>query len=186
MIMKEKLVKKNLLHKGKAVDFYCDDVMLPNKHMSKREYLGHPGAAAVLPFLDERLIVLVKQYRYPINEITLELPAGKLEKGENPLKAIRRELKEETGYKAKTFQKMISFYPSTTFSTELLHIYAAFDLTEGKSQPDVDEIVNKEILPIGEAIDMLFAGKIRDCKTVIALLFWHNLVPFKLIEEINK
>ncbi|MDR1952512.1 MAG: NUDIX hydrolase [Elusimicrobiota bacterium] len=172
--MKEKLFKKNLIHKGRAVDFYCDEIVLPNNHHSFREYLGHPGAAAVLPFLDKKTIVLVKQYRYPVKQATLELPAGKLEKGESPVKGVKRELKEETGYSAKKIEKLIQFYPSTAFSNELLHIFAATDLVCGKTNPDEDEFVANEILDFDEAVKMVYNGKIMDAKTIIALLLWAN------------
>jgi ADP-ribose pyrophosphatase len=174
MDMTEKTVKKNLIHRGKAVDFYCDEIVLSNKHHSTREYLSHPGAASVLPFLDEKKIVLVKQYRYPIKQVTLELPAGKLEKGETPLAGIKRELKEETGFSAKKIIKLLSFYPSTAFSNELLYIFAAFDLKAGKENPDDDEIVANEILDFDEAIKMIYTGKIIDSKTIIALLFYKD------------
>lgn len=172
MSLKEKLFKKNLIHKGKAVDFYCDEIVLPNKHHSTREYLGHPGAASVLPFVDSERIVLVRQYRYPIKQITYEIPAGKMEKGESALKCIKRELKEETGFTASKIEKLLAFYPSTAFSTELLYVFAAFGLKAGKETPDEDEFVANEIVRFDEALKMIKSGKITDSKTIIALLYY--------------
>jgi ADP-ribose pyrophosphatase len=171
MNLTEKLFKQNLIHKGKAVDFYCDEVVLPNQKHSTREYLGHPGAAAVLPFVDAENILLVKQYRYPVDQITLELPAGKMEKGEDPLEAVKRELKEETGYSAQKFVKLLAFYPSTAFSNELLHVWKAYDLTKGEQNPDEDEFVANEIMPFEKALEFIKSGKIIDSKTIIALLY---------------
>ncbi|MCL2485882.1 MAG: NUDIX hydrolase [Endomicrobia bacterium] len=174
--MIEKLVKKNKIYQGKAVDFYCDEVSLPNGQSATREYLGHPGAAAVLPFLDKNNIVLVKQYRYPIDKITYEIPAGKLDKGETPIECIKRELEEETGLKAKRIEKLISFYPTTAFSNEILHIFAAFGLKKGKTNPDADEFISGEIIKFKEALDMVKSGEIMDSKTVIALLYFENIL----------
>ena len=174
--MKEKQLKKNRIYKGKAIDFYCDEVELPNGQNATREYLGHPGAAAVLPFLDKKRIVLVKQYRYAIDEITYEIPAGKTDKGETPLECITRELEEETGFKAKKIEKLISFYPSTAFSNELLHIFAAFGLKKGSKNPDEDEFVEKVIVNFKEALAMVRRGEIKDSKTVIALLYFENIL----------
>ncbi len=174
--MKETLIKKNRIYKGKAIDFYCDEVELPNGHPGKREYIGHPGAAAVLPFLNKNDIILVKQYRYPIDKITLELPAGKMDAGETPESCILRELEEETGFKAKKIEKMISFYPSTAFSNEVLHIFAAFGLERGNTNPDEDEFIAWEAVNFIEAVEMVKRGDIMDSKTVIALLYFDNIL----------
>jgi ADP-ribose pyrophosphatase len=172
----EKLVKQNKIYTGKAVDFYCDEVQLQNGQTASREYLGHPGAAAVLPFLDQRNIILVKQYRYPIGKYTFELPAGKIDPGESPLDCINRELEEETGYKAKRIEKMLNFYPSTAFSNEVLHIFAAFGLIKGDSHPDEDEFVTTEIFDFKKAVGMIKTGEIMDSKTIIALLYFDNIL----------
>ncbi len=171
MKLKEKLYKKNRIYAGKVVDFYSDEIILPNGKKAVREYLAHPGAVAVVPFINETDIIMVKQYRYPVNKITYELPAGKLDRKESLLKCARRELKEETGYGAKKIKKLISFYPSTAFSDEELHIYSACGLIEGKENPDEDEFINRVIVPFKKALNMVKTGKIKDAKTVIALLY---------------
>ena len=109
MKLKEKLYKKNRIYAGKVVDFYSDEIILPNGKKAVREYLAHPGAVAVVPFINETDIIMVKQYRYPVNKITYELPAGKLDRKESLLKCARRELKEETGYGAKKNKKVDFF-----------------------------------------------------------------------------
>ena len=172
----EKLIKQNKIYTGKAVDFYRDEISLPNGQPAIREYLGHPGAAAVLPFLDQRNIILVKQYRYPVGRYTYEIPAGKLDSGESPVDCIKRELEEETGYKAKRIEKMLDFYPTTSFSNEILHIFAAFGLVKGDSHPDEDEFVSTKIFDFKKAVNMVKSGEIMDSKTVIALLYFDNIL----------
>jgi ADP-ribose pyrophosphatase len=172
--MTEKLIRKNSIFKGKVLEFCCDDVRLSNGATAKREYIQHPGACAVLPFVDDSNIVLVKQFRYVINQTTYEIPAGKIDVGEIPLECAARELKEETGYQAGTLNKMISFYPSTAFSTELLHVFTAFDLQKGIAKPDEDEFVVTEILSFNNALKMVKSGKISDGKTIIAILNFSN------------
>ncbi|MDR3113036.1 MAG: NUDIX hydrolase [Endomicrobium sp.] len=174
--MIEKLIKKNKIYSGRAVDFYRDEVELPNGEKAEREYLGHPGAAAALAFLDKKNIVLVRQFRYPIGKITYEIPAGKLDTGETPLHCIEREIEEETGFIAKRFEKLISFYPTTAFSNEVLHIFAAFGLEKGRQNPDEDEFVCAEIISFKKALKMVKSGQIMDAKTVIALLYFENIL----------
>ncbi|MCA6084824.1 NUDIX domain-containing protein [Candidatus Endomicrobiellum agilis] len=172
----EKLIKKNKVYCGSAIDLFCDKIELPNGAVAKREYLGHPGAAAVLPFISRKSIVLVKQYRYPINQITYEIPAGKIDKGETPLECITRELEEETGYRAKKLKKLLAFYPTAAFSNEIIHIFAAFGLINGEQNPDEDEFVSREIMSFKEAVKMVKTGKIKDSKTIIALLYFENIL----------
>ena len=172
----EKLIKREKIYKGKAVDFYKDEVSLPNGRTAVREYLGHPGAAAVLPFLDRRNMILVKQYRYPIGKYTYEIPAGKLDKNESPVQCVQRELEEETGYKARRIEKMLDFYPSTAFSNEILYIFAAFGLEKGNCRPDEDEFVSTVIFDFKKAVNMMKSGEIMDSKTVIALLYFDNIL----------
>ena len=172
----EKLIKKNKVYCGSAIDLFCDKIELPNGAVAKREYLGHPGAAAVLPFISRKSIVLVKQYRYPINQITYEIPAGKIDKGETPLECITRELEEETGYRAKKLKKLLAFYPTAAFSNEIIHIFAAFGRINGEQNPDEDEFVSREIMSFKEAVKMVKTGKIKDSKTIIALLYFENIL----------
>lgn len=165
----EKVYKKNKVYVGKAVDFCNDTVILPNNKKATREYIDHPGAVAIVPFINKTDIILVKQFRYPINKITYEIPAGKLDKNESLLKCAKRELKEETGYTAKKIEKLISFWPSSAFSNETLHIYKATNLVAGKSNPDDDEFITNCIVSLKQAYEMVKSGKIKDSKTVIAI-----------------
>lgn len=177
MKLKEKLYKKNKIYKGRAIDFCVDEIILPDGKNAKREYINHPGAVAIVPFVNKKDIVLVRQYRYPIDKITYEIPAGKLDKSkkESLIACARRELKEETGFSAKKITKLLSFFPSSTFSNEELYIYLAEGLIPGETHPDEDEFVEKIIIPFKQALDMIKTGKIKDAKTVIALLYVQNM-----------
>ncbi|MDR2427736.1 MAG: NUDIX hydrolase [Endomicrobium sp.] len=171
----EKTLNKKLIYKGKFTELFCDEVQLPNGNSATREYINHPGAAAVLPFIDKENIVLVKQYRYAIGKVTYEIPAGEIDAGETPVECITRELEEETGYIAKKFELLLSFYPTSALSNELLHIFSAFNLEEGNFNPDEDEFVEKEIVNFKNALDMIKDGQIKDSKTIISLLYFSSL-----------
>jgi ADP-ribose pyrophosphatase len=171
MKLTEKLFKKQCVYKGKAVDMHNDIVILPNNEKATREYLGHPGAVAVVPFINKTDIVFVRQFRYPVNEITYEIPAGKLDKNEKLLKCVNREQEEETGFKAKKLKNFFSFWPTPAFSNEVLHIFKAVDLAKGTINPDEDEFINTVIIPYKKAIEMIKNGKIKDSKTIIALTY---------------
>lgn len=166
----EKRVRKVPVYKGKMVDFCVDQVSLPNGKAATREYLDHPGAVGVLPFLDGERIVLVRQYRYPVEEVTLEMPAGKLDRGERPLPCVRRELEEETGYTARKIRRLLDYWPTPAFANEVLHLYVATGLRPGKFAPDDDEFIAPVVMPFSEALDLVRKGKIKDSKTVIGLL----------------
>jgi len=162
---------KNVTHvKGHAVGFRIDQVLLPNKKKGYRDYLDHPGAVGVLPFLSHDKILLVQQYRFPVRQLTWEIPAGKLDKGENPLLCVKRELAEETGYTAGRVQKLLSFWPTAAFANEVIHLYTASRLKRGKTNPDEDEFVRCRIWTLKEALRAIQKGKIKDSKTIIALL----------------
>ncbi|MBI4055104.1 MAG: NUDIX hydrolase [Elusimicrobia bacterium] len=159
-----------------TVDFYADQIRLPNGKRAVREYLGHPGAVAVLPFLSPHKILLVRQYRYPVRRITYEIPAGKLDPGESLRTCAARELAEEAGVIARKMKPLLSYWPTPAFSNEILHLYFAQGLrrntVKGASapQPDEDEFLQPVQVPYLLALRWVFEGKIRDSKTAIALL----------------
>jgi len=166
----EKRLRLNPVYKGRAVGFHVDTVRLPDGKTATREYLHHHGAVGVLPFLDRDTVVLVRQYRYPIGEVTLEMPAGKLDPGEGHLVCVKRELREETGYTARRIRHLIDYWPTPAFSDELLRLYIADGLKPGKGSPDHDEFIEAVAVPYKEALRLIWEGRIRDSKTVIALL----------------
>jgi ADP-ribose pyrophosphatase len=166
----EKKLRKNVVFEGRNVDFCCDDVELPNGKPATREYMDHPGAVGVVPVLADGRVVLVRQYRYPVGEVTLELPAGKLDAGEDALKCVARELQEETGYTAKKITPLLDYWPTPAFANEVLRLYVAEDLTGGALSPDEDEFIEKVELPLREALDLIKRGRIKDSKTLVGLL----------------
>ncbi|MDO8733532.1 MAG: NUDIX hydrolase [Elusimicrobiota bacterium] len=170
--MIEKLIKSKKIYGGKILSFYVDDVSLPNGKIAEREYIRQPQAAAVIPIISRQKIVLVKQYRYPIKKVTYEIPAGKLDDGEKAIDCIKRELAEETGFTSHNIKKLISFYPSTAFSTEKLHIFVAKNLKKVKAHPDEDEFIEPVIIDYKKALKWIESGKIKDAKTLIGLLYY--------------
>ena len=168
----ENFHKKKLMYAG-AVNVRADTVTLPNGKKATRAYMEHPGAVAVLPVLPDGRIIFVRQYRYPVGVATLEIPAGKLNSyKDKPLTRVKAELKEETGYTAKSIKPLVSFWPTTAFSTEVLHIFTATGLRSGTPNPDEDEFINTEILSFKDAWALLKKGLIMDAKTIIALQAW--------------
>jgi ADP-ribose pyrophosphatase len=178
--LKEKLVRKNVVFKGRMVDFRADEIRLPNGHTALREFMDHPGAVGVVPLLPNGDVVLVRQYRYPVGEVTLELPAGKLDAGEDIRACVERELREETGYTAKKITPLLRYWPTPAFANEVLHLFVAESLTPGRLDPDEDEFLEKVELPFDDAVALVRSGKIMDSKTVIGLLACaQSIIPFR-------
>ena len=177
--LKEKLYIRHRIYQGKAIDFSVDTVILPNNKKAIREYAEHPDAVAILAFVEENKIVLVKQYRYPVRKVLYELPAGKLDKGESLRNCVQRELIEETGYKAKTIKHLVSFYPTPAFSTELLHVFLATGLKQIESSGDEDEFIEQVIVPFDKAVKWIGKGKIQDSKTIIGLLYFKEYISLR-------
>lgn len=169
MDLTEKRIHSERVLDGLIIRVDRDTVTLPDGSTSMREIVRHPGAAAVVPLLDSGNVVMVRQYRYSIGESTLEIPAGKLDSGESVLDCARRELKEETGYTAKTLDKLMSFVSSPGFTDEVIHIYLARGLSPGQAGGDDDEFIETESYEISALIDMILDGRIRDGKTVAGL-----------------
>lgn len=170
--LKETRIASRTIFKG-ILGVKLDTIKLINGHTSTRLYFDHHGASGVLPVEGEN-VYLVQQYRYPIGRITLEIPAGKREKGQTFLACARAELKQETGMRAKSFKHVMMFNPSNAFSNEDLHLYLATGLTRGKDCPDEDEFINLVKLPFERAYKMVEKGEICDAKTVI-MLQWYKL-----------
>jgi ADP-ribose pyrophosphatase len=160
---------------GKAIGFRTDEVRIPGGGIRTREYITHPGAVGVLAFESPNKILLVKQYRYPVGEFTLEIPAGKLGKGENPNDCVRRELEEETGFVAKKIRKLTSYWPTAAFSQEVIHLYVAEGLRPTQMNPDDDEFIELVRVSPKHLESLIRQGKIRDSKTLISFLAWRCL-----------
>ncbi|MFD1885143.1 NUDIX hydrolase [Paenibacillus wenxiniae] len=157
---------------GKVIRVQLDTVRLPNGEIGKREIVRHNGAVAVLAIHHDRMIV-VEQFRQPLGRTQVEIPAGKLEPGEDPGDAIARELKEETGYTAKQLKLLYSFYTSPGFADELIHLYLADELVQGEAQLDEDEFLEMSAITLDEAYEQIRAGRISDAKTIMAVQAWH-------------
>ena len=171
MEMREKTLSQEYHFKGHIMAARLDQVELPNGHTAAREVCEHLGGVGVLPIDKDGNIILVRQYRYPYDEIMLEIPAGKLDHGDDEVAADcgLRELKEETGCTAGRIVPLGCIYPSPGFLTEVVHLFAVLDLTEGEMQPDEDEFVEVVRLPIAEVEAMAERNEIRDAKTLVAL-----------------
>lgn len=164
-ISSENIFDGNLLHVRR------DTVKLPNGKTATREWIKHPGASSVIPMLEDGSVILVKQYRYPVGKITLEVPAGKLDApDEDPLVCAERELSEETGYTADKIEKLTTIATTVGFSNEYIHLYIATDLHSGKQHTDDDEFINVVKVPLQEAVAMVNDGRIIDAKSVVSIL----------------
>jgi ADP-ribose pyrophosphatase len=170
----EVTIKSETIFEGKVVKLQLDEVRLPNGKTATRELVKHPGAVAVLALTDNDKMIVVEQYRKPLERSIVEIPAGKLERGEEPLECAGRELQEETGFTAKQINHLCSFYTSPGFADEILHLYIAEGLTEGEANPDQDEFLDYQAISLDEAYEMIQSGEIRDAKTIMAVYAWHN------------
>lgn len=165
----EKQLSSKSIYKGKFFEVVKDDVTLSTGQDAFREVVKHPGGVVVVALKDAETILMVKQYRYPIDEVSLELPAGKLEIGENPDLAIQRELEEETGYVARNWESLGYIYPSPGFCDEKLYLYLASELTFKKQNPDDGEIIEYFEYKLSDVLKMINSGEIVDSKTICAL-----------------
>ena len=159
----------NRIYDGRVVNLRIDKVILDNGQPATREVVEHRGAAAIVPLLEENQVVLVRQYRYPIGLNLLEIPAGTLENGESPNICARRELEEETGFKCEELNKILECYVAPGYSTEKIHFYLARRLSRSRQNPDEDERINVEIIPLTEAVNKIRKGEICDAKTICAI-----------------
>lgn len=177
--MKLKLLKRNRLYEGRVFNVIVDDVEYPSGNRSVREVAEHPGGSVALALFPDRRIILVNQHRYPFEEFIWELPAGKLDPGEDPLHCAQRELREETGYRASAWEKLTSIYTSPGFCSEVLHLFLARNLGGGAEERILEEgeqTMTMKILPIAEAIAMIESGEIKDAKTICGILLTERLL----------
>lgn len=170
MELKETTVSSETIYDGKIVRLLRDGITLPDGRAAVREVVDHPGGVGIVPIDGRGNVYLVRQYRYAVGEPVLEIPAGKLERGEDPFLCAKRELQEETGFTAGEYVYLGKFYPTPGYCRELLHVYLALDLTPGETRPDEDEFLTTEVLPFREALRRAVAGEMPDAKTLIGLL----------------
>jgi len=186
--MEEKIRTLGSLH---ALHFsaHLDRVRLRTDKVTERIRIEHPEAAAVLPFLDARHVLMVRQWRYALSSETLEIPAGKADPGESLEVCARRELLEETGYEASRLIPLFTYYPAIGYSNEIIRIFAASGLGEHtRGHVDVDEISRVEVVALDHLLELILQGEVRDGKTVIALSMFqhrqaHGGIPSEFFQE---
>ena len=170
MEFKEEMVSQETVYEGVIVNVRRDKARLMDGRITNREVVEHPGGVAVFAMDDQGRVALVRQYRYPMGEETLELPAGKLEPGEDPRDSGLRELAEETGLVPGTFEDMGCLYSSPGILAERIYLYFAKDLTQGPTHPDDGEFVETVWLPYQDLVDKARRGEIKDGKTLVGIL----------------
>ena len=170
MKLEEKTIKSTQVYDGCLLKIYRDEVLLPDGNTAVREYNKHPGAVCVVPITKENEVLMVRQYRYPSRQVMLEIPAGKLEKGETPLENCKRELKEETGAEGYSFTTLGGYVGLCAYSDELVHMYMCRVNDCGEQSLDEDEFLNVEKIPLQKAVDMVMKNEIPDGKTQSLIL----------------
>ncbi len=188
----ERLVDRQVVHTGTYMTFTRDTVLDPEGKTHTRDIVLHPGAVTVVAILADRRLVLVRQYRHAAGEALLELPAGTLDRQpddsmEEPLLAAKRELREETGYRADSWRDLGTFFTAPGFASELMTLFLATDVTPDPTHtgPDPDERLNVELLPFDEALALAHSGGLRDAKTIIGVLLADALARSGEIPELR-
>ena len=170
MDLMEKTLSSEKIFDGRIIHVHRDTIRLPDGGEATREVVDHPGGVCVLALDDENRALLVSQFRYPYGKVLREVPAGKLEYGEDPTEAAIRELKEETGAVAGDFRSLGELYPSPGYCGEIIRMYLARDLTFGETHLDEDEFLDLERVPFDKLVEQVLSGEIKDAKTIAVVL----------------
>lgn len=181
MQLTEKTLSSQTVYDGRIMKITVDEVELPNGHKSKREVLNHQGGVTVAALTDDNCLLFVKQFRYPYKEVVLELPAGKLEKGQSPLENGKRELLEETGAVGYSYASLGQLYPSPGYTNEIIHLYFCRVKSCGEMRPDEDEFLNVVKIPLDKAVEMVLNNQIPDAKSQVAILKTAMLINNKSV-----
>ena len=174
---------EDTMWQGRIFDVNRLNVALPDGRMAQRDVVRHPGAVAIVALTDDGRICLVRQYRTALGRVTVEIPAGKLDPGEDPLECANRELLEETGMRAERMAFLTTIATGVGFCDELIHMYMATGLSFAASDPDADEFINVDLVPLDELIDAVLDGRIEDCKTVTGALICDAVAHRLQVEE---
>jgi ADP-ribose pyrophosphatase len=166
----ERTLSSKMVYRGKLLEVREDQVELPDGKTSWREYIVHPGAAVMLAMPDAATVVMERQYRYPLRQHVYELPAGKIDPGEDPLRTAQRELLEETGYRARQWRHLLTTYPVVGYANERIELYLARELEYVGHALDEGEFLDVFTMPLIEALDWVRSGRIIESKTIMALL----------------
>lgn len=160
---------KQPIYKGKILELSVETVRLPNGATADVEIIAHPGAAAVVPFKDDRTVIMIRQYRHAVGGVIYEIPAGTLQPGEDPRDCARREVEEEIGYKVGTLEPLVSLLTTPGFTNEIIHMFCGKELTPGTQNLGADEVLEIIELPLARAMTLIKDGTINDAKTIIGL-----------------
>ena len=181
--MKEETTRKKAtvkstaeVYNGRIFNFVTENLTLPNDRDTEMAFIRHPGSIAVVPLLDDNTVIMEVQYRHPMGEYLLEIPAGTLEPGESPLNCAKRELIEETGYRAQELIALGKIHMIPAYSDEEIHVFIAKGLTPARQNLDPDEIIEVATYPFEKALRMIDAGKITDALTILSIqMAWIRL-----------
>jgi ADP-ribose pyrophosphatase len=176
---KAKVLKSELLFQGRVFALKREQVVEPSGLVVKREVVVHPGSAVVLPVLEDRRLVVIRQYRHAAGQYLWELVAGHKDPGESFVQAARRELQEETGYVARKVTKLLAIFPSPGLLGERMEIFLAQGLTKGMARPEADEKITLQILTLAEAKTWIRSGKICDAKSIAGILYYASFAQVK-------
>jgi ADP-ribose pyrophosphatase len=168
------LAARDLIYKGKIIDLQVDTIALPSGRSAIREVVKHPGGVVAIPLLEDGRLLLIRQFRYPLQKYILEFPAGKLDSGQSPLDTILRELEEETGYRAATMTYQFSFHTSPGFCDEIIHLFLASGLTPVAQCLEEGEHITVERYSLGDCLRMIEGGDIADAKTILGILWYQH------------
>jgi len=172
----ETRIRSESVYEGSFLKARRDTVRLPDGATAQREYIVHPGAVVIIPMFDDGTVLMERQFRYPVGRVMTEFPAGKLDAGEDPLACARRELLEETGYTARQWAHAGDLHLAIAYSTEVIHIFFARELVQGKQQLDQDEFLEVITLPTGELLQACREGRVTDAKTLTCTLWLQNVL----------
>ncbi|MBQ7360679.1 MAG: NUDIX hydrolase [Lachnospiraceae bacterium] len=165
-----KRLSRDLVYEGSIIDYYKDTVQVPNGNVVKWDFIGHKGAAAIVPVTKDGKILMVRQYRNALDRYTLEIPAGGLNPGEPTYDAAKRELEEETGYKSDDISFLVSIYTTVAFCNEKIDIYVAKNLIPSRQNLDEDEFIDVQSYTVEELLQKIYAGEIMDSKTICGIM----------------
>jgi len=178
--LEEKTLSSTYIYQGKIINLRQDKVKLPDGRETVREIVEHPGAVVILALTDKKEIVMIRQFRKPADEVLRELPAGKVETGEDLVSCARRELEEETGYYPRKIKKIITFFSTPGFCNERLTLFLAEGLERRRKNEDADEFIEVELIKPNEALKLVEENIIKDAKTIIGILYFVSSIAYRV------